>query len=69
MKLNEIRKMTSSDLENEVAGLKQELFKLRFQNATNNGANSMKIKNTKKEIARIKTIIRARELGKEEEVK
>ena len=69
MKLNEMRKMTSSDLNKEIAELKQELFKLRFQNATNGLDNPMKIKNTKKEIARIKTIIRARELGKEEEVK
>ena len=69
MKLNEMRKMTSSDLNKEIAELKQELFKLRFQNATNGLENPMKIKNTKKEIAKIKTIIRARELGKEEEVK
>ena len=69
MKLNEMRKMTSSDLNKEIAELKQELFKLRFQNATNGLDNPMKIKNTKKEIAKIKTIIRARELGKEEEVK
>ena len=62
MKLNEIRKMTSSDLENEIAGLKQELFKLRFQHATSGLDNPMKIKNVKKEIARIKTVIREREL-------
>ncbi|MBR4111297.1 MAG: 50S ribosomal protein L29 [Clostridia bacterium] len=68
MKLSEIRKSTSSDLNKELVELKQELFKLRFQLATNNGTleNPMRIKNIKKDIARIKTVIRARELGKEE---
>ena len=69
MKLNEIRKTTSSDLNKELVELKQELFKLRFQLATNGLDNPMKIKNIKKDIAKIKTVIRARELGKEEEVK
>ena len=62
MKANEIRKMTSSDLEKELVELKSELFKLRFQLATNGLENPMKIKNTKKDIAKIKTILREREL-------
>ena len=62
MKANEIRKMTSSDLEKELVELKSELFKLRFQLATNGLENPMKIKNTKKDIARIKTILKEREL-------
>ena len=62
MKANEIRKMTSSDLEKELVELKSELFKLRFQLATNGLENPMKIKNTKKDIARIKTILKQREL-------
>ena len=62
MKANEIRKMTSSDLEKELVELKSELFKLRFQLATNGLENPMKIKNTKKSIARIKTILKEREL-------
>ena len=69
MKLNEIRKTTSSDLNKELVELKQELFKLRFQLATNGLDNPMKINSIKKDIARIKTVIRARELGNEEEVK
>ena len=69
MKLNEIRKTTSSDLNKELVELKQELFKLRFQLATNGLDNPMKIRNIKKDIAKIKTVIRLRELGKEEEVK
>ena len=47
MKVNEIRKMSSSDLEKELVELKSELFKLRFQLATNGLENPMKIKNTK----------------------
>ena len=62
MKVNEIRKMSSSDLEKELVDLKSELFKLRFQLATNGLDNPMKIKNTKKDIAKIKTILREREL-------
>ena len=62
MKLSEIREKTSSELANLEAELKQELFKLRFQNATNGLENPMKIKNTKKDIAKIKTILREREL-------
>ena len=60
MKVNEIREKTSSDLANLEAELKQELFKLRFQNATNGLDNPMKIKNVKKDITKIKTILRER---------
>ena len=66
MKVNEIRKMSSSDLEKELGSLKSELFKLRFQLATNGLDNPMKIKNTKKDIAKIKTILRERELQQAE---
>ncbi len=62
MKVNEIRKMSSSDLEKELVELKSELFKLRFQLATNGLDNPMKIRNAKKDIAKIKTILREREL-------
>ena len=62
MKVKEIREKTSSDLANLEAELKQELFKLRFQNATNGLDNPMKIKNVKKDIAKIKTILREREI-------
>ena len=66
MKVYEIRKMSSSDLEKELVELKSELFKLRFQLATNGLDNPMKIKNTKKDIAKIKTILRERELQEAE---
>ena len=62
MKISEIREKTSSELVNLEAELKQELFKLRFQNATNQLANPMKIKSVKRDIAKIKTVLREREL-------
>ena len=67
MKANEIRKMTSSDLEKELVEKKSELFKLRFQLATNGLDNPMKIKNTKRDIARIKTVLKEREIAATEE--
>ena len=64
MKINEIRKMSSPDLEKELGELKTELFKLRFNLATNGLDNPMKIKETKKDIARINTVLKERELAK-----
>ena len=58
--------MASSDLEKELVELKSELFKLRFQSAANGLDNPMKIKSTKKDIAKIKTILRERELQEAE---
>jgi len=67
MKANEIRKMSSEDLNNKVTELKNELFNLRFRLATGQLDNPSSIKNVKRDIARVKTIIRERELevGKE----
>ena len=62
MKINKVREMSSPDLEKELGELKSELFKLRFSLATNVLDNPMKIKEVKKDIARIKTILRQREL-------
>ena len=62
MKINKIREMSSSELEKELGELKSELFKLRFSLATNGLDNPMKIKEVKKDIARINTILRQREL-------
>ena len=64
MKINDIRKMSSPDLEKELGKLKSELFKLRFSLATNGLDNPMRIKEVRKEIARVKTILRQRELNK-----
>ena len=62
MKINEITKMSSPELEKELGELKTELFKLRFSLATNGLDNPMKIKEVKKDIARINTVLRQREL-------
>ena len=62
MKINKINEMSSPDLEKELGELKNELFKLRFSLATNGLDNPMKIKEVKKDIARIKTVLREREL-------
>ena len=62
MKINKINEMSSPELEKELSELKTELFKLRFSLATNGLENPMKIKEVKKDIARINTILRQREL-------
>ena len=64
MKNNKIKEMSSQDLEKELSELKSELFKLRFSLATNGLDNPLKVKEVRKEIARIKTILRERELKK-----
>lgn len=62
MKINKINEMSSPELEKELGELKTELFKLRFSLATNGLDNPMKIKEVKKNIARINTVLRQREL-------
>ena len=64
MKINKINEMSSPELENELSELKTELFKLRFNLATNGLDNPMKIRETKKDIARINTVLKERELAK-----
>ena len=63
MKINKIREMSSSDLEKELGELKTELFKLRFSSKTNGLDNPMKIREVRRNIARIKTELRQRELA------
>ena len=62
MKMNKIREMSSEDLEKELKELKTELFKLKFSLATNGLDNPMKIKDVKKDIARVNTILTERKL-------
>ena len=62
MKNNKLKEMSSQDLEKELGELKSELFKLRFSLATNGLDNPLKVKEVRKDIARIKTILREREL-------
>lgn len=61
MKANEVRKKTNEELAKELDELKKELFKLRFQHTANPLENPMRIKQVKRNIAVIKTIIRERE--------
>ena len=63
MKINKIKEMSSPELEKELGELKSELFKLRFSLATNGLDNPMKIKEVRKDIARINTVLRQRELA------
>lgn len=62
MKASEIRKMSASELDTKLHDLKDELFKLRFQQAINQLDNPMRINAVKKDIARIKTVQRDIEL-------
>ena len=61
MKANEIRKMSAAELDAKLAELKKDLFMLRMQHATNQLDNPLQIAAVKKDIARIKTIIRENE--------
>lgn len=63
MKASEIREKNILELNKELGELKSELFKLRFQLATNQLENPMKLKDVKKSIAKVKTIIREKELS------
>ena len=62
MKTTEIRELSAAELDTKLADLKEELFNLRFQMATGQCENPMKIRDVKKSIARIKPIQREREL-------
>lgn len=64
MSVEDIRNMETQELLNKVEEYKKELFGLRFQHATGQLENTARIKEVKKTIARIKTIIRERELNK-----
>ena len=62
MKASEVREMTTAELESKLKDLKAELFNLRFQLAINQLDNPMRISAVKKDIARVKTILRENEL-------
>ena len=58
MKAKEIRKMSGAELDEKLVSLKKDLFFLRMQHATNQLDNPVKIAEVKRDIARVKTIIR-----------
>lgn len=63
MKASEIREMSVEELQTKLTELKEELFNLRFQLAVNQLENSSRIGAVKKDIARVSTILRQRELS------
>jgi large subunit ribosomal protein L29 len=63
MKINKIREMSSPDLEKELGELKTELFKLKFSLATNGLENTSKIKEVRKDIAKINTVLTERKIA------
>ena len=63
MKASEIRAMTNEELEAKLKDLKAELFNLRFQLAINQLDNPMRVSAVKKDIARVKTVLRENEIN------
>jgi len=63
VKAKDIRKLSTNELEAKLGELKEELFNLRFQLATGQLDNPMRISAVRKDIARVKTIMRERELN------
>ena len=64
MKANEVTKLSSKELDEKLVELKKDLFFLRMQHATNQLDNPIKISQIKKDIARVKTVIRQQQLGR-----
>ena len=62
MKANELRKLSEEDLKKRERELKEELFNLRFQLATGQLSNPQRVKDCKRDIARVKTLLCEREL-------
>ena len=62
MKINDIKYLSIAELEAKLKELNSELFNLRFSHATRSLANPMALHNVKKDIARVKTVLREKEL-------
>ncbi len=67
MKSEELRKLSTEELQNKIKENKEELFNLRFQQATGNLEKPVRLRELRKQVAKMKTIIRERELEKVEE--
>jgi len=63
MKASEFSNLTTAEIEQKINSFKEELFNLRFQLATGQLDNPVRLRELRKEIARAKTVIRERELG------
>ena len=66
MKVNEIRNLTTEEIITKIKESKEELFNLRFQQATGNLEKPSRIKDLRHQVARLKTVLREREMSKEE---
>ena len=64
MELKKMREMTEAELNAELLKMKKDLFNLRFQHVTGQLENPIKMRETKRDIARVKTIIREKDLAK-----
>ena len=64
MKSKQVLEMTDKELQTKLNELKSELFFLRFKNATNQLTNPMVIVESRRDVARIKTVIRQREIAR-----
>ena len=62
MKANEIRNLSVEELDKQLSDLKKDLFMLRMQHATNHLDNPIKISNVRRDIARVKTVLREKPL-------
>lgn len=65
MKAEDIREMSDAEIERRIRDLKEELFNLRFQNATGQLDNPVRMRTVKRDIARLKTVERERQLAQE----
>jgi len=63
VKVSEIRELSNQELQDKIRELKEELFNLRFQMATGQQENTMRLGDVRRSIARIKTVLRERELS------
>jgi len=65
VKINDIRNLSDEDIRKEIESAKEELFNLRFSQATGNLEKPSRINELRKQVARMKTVLRERELSKE----
>lgn len=66
MKISEVRSLTNAELANKLDDSYQELFNLRFQRSTGQLTNTARVSEVRKQVARIKTVLRERELADSE---
>ncbi len=65
MKVNELREQTKEELETKLLDIKKSVFNLKFQKATGQMENPLKIRNLRKDIARIETLLKEKERNKD----